>query len=154
MIPAGALLVLLSCTVFGLSASKGLRDSVLIWEQLLRMAGRMQSLVCLRALPLHEVWQTLSAEFPSLFPAEYVREPGSLEDGIRFSLPALPAADDVFAELTEALSAGEEPEKVFSYACSRLEELRCRAKERQEKYARLYPALGFSAGCFLALLLV
>ena len=156
----GAALVILTGAWIGISAADELGKRVSLSRELRCCVERMRTEICLRRLPLPETLTVLKTEFPSLFSVTKQEE-----DITQYSFSemwnsyvrrmGLPEAEEgTVRRLGETLSAGEDPERVFSAALKELEEEHHNLCARRKERSRLYVALGFAAGCMAVILML
>lgn len=150
---AGAALLVAACGGVGVGRSRELRGRVKKLLELLVKLEWMKTEVCCLMTPLPEVLGFLCGR--TIGDAE-VREE-SLTDIWNKEVAALALAQaetGVLAELGQALSRGNEPERAFRAAEERLRSLLKEAELEAEKKCRLCSSLGICAGILLTIVLI
>ena len=157
----GAAMIIAAFGGAGLAASGELDRRFRLLRELKAAAERMRTLVCLDRLALPEALWELAKAYPTLFGAteeisSALGEASFPELWIACVERIAPPAEAASAlrQLGEALLAGEEPTRVFERALGELSRAEEASRRRREQDLRLYPAVGLSLGCLLAIVLV
>lgn len=130
-------------------------------EKAERMMGRFRSLVCIQCLPLPTAMEQLRAEYPSFFPNQQeisrelcCRSFGEIWSEAVHQMGFSGHLERILIPIGRELSTGEDPESCFERVRLELLEYRTECIRQKREAVRLYPALGLSAGCLLAILLI
>lgn len=157
----GAILLIAAGAYAGFCALERIRTALRYAETILEASRDMRTEILCHRTPLPQLLERLGTRYPRLFPdaenaSMLVREFSFLSvwrASIRCS--ALPKAlEEPILRLGEQLSSGTDPEQALDALEESVRLTRDLLREKDRTAVRLYPSLGFAAGCLLAVLLL
>ena len=121
----------------------------------------MQTEVCLRRVPLPKLLVKMEENYPNYFAGAGELAAGLNEVPFQVLWKAVIKAmhlsgvlEKPMLLLGEDLAGGEPPERAFSACLALLETCLDTFRRRRKENGRLYPVLGFAAGCMTVILLL